>query len=448
MKPTFLFYNESGNWESVAIRIKSEGYPIYYYKKKGMIKGREDTGEGIFDKEEIVDDLYKCLYEFRNRKNELIILVDDNGHGCEADYLRSEGWKVIGGSSWGDHIEYERSSGLDLMLQIGLDVPYEKDFTSIKDGITFVEGEDEDARYVFKPEGEDFAGGAKTYTSKNRQDLIDYLKWIQSDCVEKHYDVNKFVLQEFVEGIEADFSAYFNGHDFINGLVIIDIEEKKSGDGNKGEAVGCMGNIVLNVGTCKYYTDFLNKLIPILRENKYVGQISINNIFSSKTQGKHKEYKEGMPYGLEFTSRFGWDAHTTELAILKESGKSIAEFYISLVNEDQFSFPVGKVGCGVRVYTGSISLKKEDVAGRLFSFAKEIAKNLWFYSVSRKKGNFIIEDNPVLVVNTVGKNLKNTISDCYQILKDQVNIPDVYYRMEIGQRAEEVLKFLKQYSWI
>lgn len=448
MKPTFLFYNATGNWESVAIRIKAEGYPIYYFKRKGMSKGREDTGVGIFEKEEMVDDQYKCLYEFRNKKDDLIILIDDNGYGCEADYLRSEGWKVIGGSAWGDHIEYERSAGLDLMKQIGLDVPYEENFITIKDGISFLENEDEDCRYVFKPEGEDFAGGAKTYTGKNRQDLIDYLKWIQSDCVEKHYEVNKFVLQEFVEGIEADFSAFFNGHDFVSGLVLVDIEEKKSGDGNKGEAVGCMGNIVVNVGTCRYFTDYLAKLTPILRENNYVGDVSLNNIFASKTHGNHQQYEEGKPYGLEFTPRFGWDAHLTELAILKDAHLSIAEFYIAIANQEQFRFPVGKVGCGVRAYTGSISLKKEDVAGRLFSFDKAVAKNLWFYSVSRKKGNFIIEDNPVLLVNTVGKNLNNTISDSYQILKESINIPDILYRMEIGKRAEEVLKFLKLHAWI
>lgn len=445
---TFLFYNVSGDWESIALRVKAEGYPIYYFKRKGMIKGREDTGRGLLTDEEIIDDLYVCLNKFINNKKDLKILIDDNGQGDEADYLRNEGWDIVGTCNWADEIEYERSKGLELMKQIGLDVPFEQVCSTIDEALQFLEGEPDDCRYVFKPEGEDFAGSSRTYTSKNKQDLIDYLKWTKSDIEEKHTDINKFVLQEFIEGIEADFGVYFNGHEFINNLCMLDIEEKKSGDGNKGEATGCMGNVVLNVGKSKYFDEYLKKLAPILKEKGFVGEISINNIFSGKTQGKHKQYQEGQPYGLEFTPRFGWDAHLTEAAILKESGLKLSDFYIALAEEKQFDFPVGKVGCGVRVYTGSVGMKKEDSCGKFFSFDKSISKYLWFYSVSYKNKSFVIEDNPVLVVNTVGKNLNNTIADCYAILKEKVNVPDIYYRMEIGKRAEEVIKFLKEYGWI
>ena len=60
----------------------------------------------------------------------------------------------------------------------------------------------------------------------------------------------------------------------------------------------------------------------------------------------------------------------------------------------------------------------------------------------------MIEDNPVLVCNTTGKNLKKVIEECYTILKDKVNIPDAYFRTEIGMRAEKVLRFLRKYGWI
>lgn len=445
---TFLFYNVSGDWESIALRVKAEGFPIYYFKRKGMIKGREDTGKGLFEEGEIIDDQYECLNEFKDKKSDLIILMDDNGFGDEADYLRSEGWCVIGGSEWADHIEYERSAGLELMQQIGLDVPFEQTFETIDDAMDFLNTEPDECRYVFKPEGEDFAGSSRTYTAKNKQDLIDYLKWTKADIEEKHTEIGKFVLQEFIDGIEADFAGYFNGHNFIEDLCLLDIEEKKSGDGNKGEATGCMGNIIVNVGKSKYMTEIIEKLTPLLKDSGYVGEISLNNIFSSKNQGEHKQYEEGKPYGLEFTPRFGWDAHLTEMAILKDSGMKISDFYIALADQKPFKFPVGKIGVGVRTYTGSISLKKEEVAGRFFSFLKNVAKNLWFYSVSYKNKSFIIEDNPVLLVNTVGKNLKNTISDAYELLKSSVNIPDVYYRMEIGQRGEEVIKFLREHEWI
>ena len=59
-----------------------------------------------------------------------------------------------------------------------------------------------------------------------------------------------------------------------------------------------------------------------------------------------------------------------------------------------------------------------------------------------------MEDGPVMVVNTVGRNLNNTISDCYALIKESINLPDAYFRMEIGKRAEEVLKFLKEHGWV
>lgn len=445
---TFLFYQIGGDFLSIAQRIKEEGHKIYFYKQKGMVKGREDTGVGLFDKEEITDDAWEIINQVP--KEELIILLDDNGEGDMADFLRRNGYMIIGGSAWADKIEHERSLGLDLMQQTGLDVPFEKDFTKIEDGISFLQKEREDARYVFKPEGEEFAGSAKTYTSKNRQDLIDYLTWIKEDCMTKHYTIAKFVLQEFVEGIEADWAGWFNGKEFLEEMCLLDIEEKKSGDGNKGEATGCMGNIIVNFPKSKYFDKYLKPLAKKLAEIGYIGEFSINNIFAKAEGNEHKKkkYIAGEPYGIEYTPRMGWDAHLAELALIKYTGGKISDFYIALAKHKQYQMLTYLAACGVRVYTGSISLNKDEVAGRYFSFNPEIKNYLWLYSCSMTKQGYAIEDNPVLVVNTVSESVQDAIDECYQILKDDVAIPDAYYRMEIGKRAEEVIRFLTKYGWI
>jgi len=444
-KPTFLFINVGGDWLSIAQRVKAEGFPVYYYKMKGMTKGREDSGVGIFTKEEIIDDKYEVLNKFRHQKDNLIILYDDNGYGDEQDYLRSEGWPVIGGSAFADKIEYERGLGLNVMKSIGLKLPDEHAFTKFDDAISFLEGCEEFERFVFKPDGEDFAGSSKTYTGKNRNDLIDYIKWIKTDCTEKHYDITRFVLQEFINGIEADFAAYFNGETFMPGLVALDIEEKKTGDGNLGEAIGCMGNVVIFFDQSKYFEEYLKKLEAPLKARGFVGSISINNIFANSDNDP--KYEEGMPYGLEFTPRMGWDAHVTECAIHVAKGGKIADFYIALARKKPFTVNTRLPACGVRMFTGSISLKKEDVAGRHFSFDKAIEKNLWYYSVSEKDDFYSIEDNPVMVVNAVSATVPSAIAACYDTIK-KLNIPDVYYRKEIGLRANKVLNFLAKYGWI
>ena len=443
---TFLFYNIGGDWEGIAQRIKDEGCPIFNFRTKDQIKGREDTDFGIFTKKERVDDLYEILNKFRDHKEDLIILLDDNGHGDEADYLRSEGWLVIGGAAWADKIEYDRALGLNVMKGLGMQLPDEHTFTTFDEGLAFLESEPDDCRYVFKPDGETMAGSSKTYTGKNRQDLMDFIKWMKADCVEKHYEIDKFVLQEFIEGIEADFAAYFDGDKFMDGSICLDIEEKKSGDGNKGEATGCMGNVMLYIAKSKFFDKYISKLTPALKAKGYVGQISINNIFAKGS--KDGKYKAGVPYGLEFTPRFGWDAQTTEMAIHKAAGQKVSDFYIALATKQKCNFPTNLVGCGVRVYTGSVNLKKDDVAGRYFSFDPSIKDNLWFYSVSYKDNAYRIEDNPVLMVNTAKPTLKAAIDDCYENLLKKLNVPDVYNRMEIGSRAKEVITFLNQYGWL
>lgn len=441
MQKTFLFLNISGDFLSIAQRIKAEGYPIYFYKTKGQAKGREDTGIGFLDKREIVDDFYEVLNKIN--RQDLICIVDDNSRGDEMDFLKNNGYTVIGGSTLGDKIEYSRSAGTKLMQKIGLEVPEEYHFSSINEGISFLEKQPEDIRFVFKPHGDEFAGSSKTYTGRNRQDLLDYLEWIKVNCVEKHYSIDQYLLQEFVDGIEADFSAYFNGHEFMEGSCNIDIEEKKSGDGNKGEACGCMGNVVMFLKESRYFEEYIKKLIPLLRNYGYIGQISINNIFAYG----NKKYKDGTPYGLEFTPRFGWDAHLTELAILHTYGIEPCDFYQMLINGEPLELEDQRIGCGIRIYSGSVNLKKDDVSGRILSFPKSIIDNLFFYSVSYKNDKYIVEDNPVLVVNTVGKNLQKTIDDCYSTTK-KINLTDVYYRTEIGQRAGKVIKFLQKYKWI
>jgi phosphoribosylamine-glycine ligase len=434
---TFLFLNYNGCFESIAQRVKAEGNAILYWKAAKLFKGGDATGTGIFDKKELVDDFWETLRTVP--KKDLIILVDDNGEGEMFDHLRSEGYAIIGGSALGDKIEHERMLGTKLMQKIGLKVPDTHSFNKIKDGIDFANKQDPEKRFVFKPDGLELAGSAKTYTAKNIEDLVEYMKWIESDCVEKHYSIEKFELQEFIKGIEADFAAYFDGEKFMKGSFVIDIEEKKTGDGNKGQATGCMGNIISFFDETKYFYDYLDKLTPFLKECNYVGEISINNIFEEET---------GEPYGLEFTSRFGWDAHLTELAIIKDSGGSISDLYIAWANKQPFKFDHKLTGCGVRVHCNQPGVDKAEARGRRFSFDPSIEDKLWFYSAYKNDNSYMMDDGIVLVANTTDTLVRRAIEKCYDEVLPKINISDIAYRMEIGQRAPEVLRFLAFHRWL
>jgi len=436
MKYTFLLVNVGGQLLSLAQRIKQEGYTIYMYVYPEMREHGLQTGVGILADKEMVTDYYEILNKIP--KEELIILVDDNGKGHEFDFLRKQGYMVVNGSAFAEKIEYDRSIGTQLMQKIGLAVPQTHSFDSIEKAIGFAEKQKEDIRFVFKPDGEDFAGSSRTYTAKNLRDLIDYMKFTKSEIDSHKITMESFDLQEFIEGEEADFSAYFDGDKFMVGSTALDIEEKKSGDGNKGSATGCMGNIILYVNKSRYFDEYIKKLEPILKKMGYVGQISINNIFS---------HKDGKPYGLEFTPRMGWDAQTTEMAILKSAGRNISDFYIALATKKRFDFPYNRVGTGIRIYTSSVDADHTAIKGRFMSFSPKVKENLWFYNTSYTNDMYIIENNPVMVVNYADTSLQKSIDGAYEVLKN-VNVPDIYYRMEIGKRAETVIRFLKKYQWL
>jgi len=437
---TFLLVNISGDFLSIAQRLKEEGEKILFWRSAKPLKGGNNTGKGIIDKDEFVEDYYEVLKKVP--KSDLYILVDDNCRGDEFDFIKRSGYKVIGTDGFADKIEYDRTYGTELMEKIGLKTPKTFSFKDIREALRFaysIAKKYPEQKFVFKPHGEQFAGSAKTYTAKNMQDLIDYLEWTQEDMRSSKYEIEEFELQEFIEGYEIDFSAYFNGVDFMPGSIAIDIEEKKVGDGNKGQSCGCMGNIILFVERSKYFDLYFKRLSKLLQSVGYVGQISINNIFAKK---------DGMPYGLEFTPRFGWDAQLTECAIFKEAGLKLGDFYTAIADKKEFPFPHNLVGCGVRVYCETPDVPKEQVIGRRFSFDKEIEKNLWFYSVSKKGENYFVEGNEVLVANAVDKKLSKAIESCYNDILPKVYISDIYYRNEIGKRARECLKFLVDNKWI
>lgn len=446
-KPSFVFYNIGGDWLPIAQRVDTEGFPVYFVKSREQSNGLGETGIGYFkdDEKQISCNLFEVLNGLEPENT--IVLFDDNGQGDLAVHLRESGFKVIGGSTFSDEIEYDRSLGLKFMEKIGLEVPFEKEFTDLDEGIDFLKTESGDVKYVFKPNGEDLAGSSMTYTAKNGRDLIDYMGWVKKDMERKAYKIDKFVLQEFVEGIEADFAGYFDGEKFMPNLCLLDVEEKKSGDGNKGEATGCMGNVIVNFPASRYFTEYIEKLTPMLKKDGYVGEISINNIFAKGQKSKHQKYEAGMPYGLEFTPRFGWDAHTTECAIVKADKQKIGDFYIALANREKFDFPGNMVGCGVRIYTGSVGDEKKCVEGRRFSYDKSVKENVWCYAASYIDEVYEIQDNPVMVVQTVSKTVPGAIDACYKAL-DKVYVTDGYWRQTIGERTPEVIKFLKQYNWV
>src|SRR5258708_2930043 len=244
---------------------------IYFYHKdthyQSAGKGMENLPE--WSKLELITDYNKAISE--STKEDLVVVIDDVGAGETGDYLRKLGYRVIGGSKFGDKIEDDRQFATDLMSRV-MDIPETEVFTSFDAGIQFLKGQDKTERFVFKPNDADVPK-EYTYVSK---DVADMLSVIQDFKLEWKWK-ESFQLQKVVKGIEVDFNAYFNGNEFIDNSMLLYFENKPFMDDDIGPATGGSIAVAFARKPQGIFWDILNKLTPLLKKNGYKGQLAINS---------------------------------------------------------------------------------------------------------------------------------------------------------------------------
>ena len=442
-KYKFVFWNLSGDFLGLAQRIQKEGYECFSYYEPELLTDDRDTGKGITY---LVDDLFDTLNNFKDTKDEVIILVDDNSKGDTCDYLRSEGWKVIGSSHFADMAEHERELGNALAKKIGLETPPTWTFKDFASGTKFLEDLGKKypgAAFVFKGNGIKMAGGAKTYVSRDLVDALWFMNWVEKDQDVHHYKVEEFELQLKIDGTEADFASWFNGKMFINNIAM-DFEEKKLN--GKGSAQGCWGQVECfnPAADNKFFRKYLSKLAPILAKHGEINEWAANTII---------EDKDNIPKFLEWTPRFGWDSTMGELAILQAKGRSIAQFFITLAEGKQFSagyFPNDVYSCSLRLYSESPGVEGKDVCGKPIHWDPKIEDNLWWYSIREREGQYELTDNPFGVIVATGKSIEEAIKNVYELVDPKngyLSTPDIMYNEYIGQRGIKELEKLKKLGW-
>jgi phosphoribosylamine--glycine ligase len=429
----FLLWNISGDFLSIAQRLTKEGYKNYsYYQTPSLIKGKK-AGYRIV---ELLDDPFDYLK--KANKQETIILVDDNGYGDMFDYLKKEGWLVIGASTIGDLAEHQRSFGNDIFKRVGIAVPETFVFEDIEDALSYTLKQKEEQGLVFKGEGSFFAGSSYTFVAKSKQEMLEYIKNLKYFIDRGKLELEKGEIQKKVDGIELSIAAYFNGEKFIDDYLFLDFEEKKSGAFDTGKAVGCMGQVIKIIPAKEtfYFHEYLKKLEPVLQEFGYVGEWDFNNIYSPE---------EDKFYALEHTSRFGWDSTMGEYALLN---KGIGEFFIRLAKKQPIKnfFSYDDISYATRLYIGSVDNKQEDVDGVMFWYDKSLEDNFWHYSVKKgEKDNLLVTDNPVSVFVLRGQDYHELQSQSFNILKsDKVILPDMYFRPDIATRYPESISLIEE----
>ena len=261
------------------------------------IEKLEKVGEGIVDCAYFAD-----LWKDRKNYKDYLWIFDGN-YELEAplppnpaEQLIKEGFLTFGGLKLSYDMEHARDFGLSLIKKIGLPLPDFKSFTDVKQGLDYLD-QNEEIAYVFKPDESDDKSWVTTLPendddSKANREIYKFLKAQGSGK-------GSFILQERKKGVEINIEGFmYEGELFF---AQANFENKRKYNGELGKMIGCSQDTCFHVPLdCKIMKETINKLAGLPEFSEYTGFLDMNLIVADN------EY-----YFLEFCGRFGFNAHET-----------------------------------------------------------------------------------------------------------------------------------------
>ncbi len=383
----------------------------------------------------IVTDPYEVINQ--TPTNDLVIIVDDVGIGAQADNLRKQGYKVVGGSEFMDKLENERQFATEFMQKY-MKVPESTVFDSFSAGISWLKQQPREERFVFKPNDTDVPK-EYTYVSKDVADMIQAMEEFKSKW---EWEEN-FQLQRFIKGVEVDFNAYFNGTDYLPGSFILYFENKPLMNDDIGPATG--GSIAVEFPykmDGKLYS-ILDNLAGKMKEVGYRGQIAINSIISEE---------DHEPYFLEFTSRFGYPSLPMEVTLVEDNNKNFADLIDAMANGTTPKLFPENVIAGVVSVEAGMSSGEGATKGVEMSWSSQYDRYFFPYGVMYGKGRKYEltgkQGNHAVDVTCSTDNLSGVVEMIYDNYMPTLKLKDKMYRTDLGKSAKDRMKKLHEWGLI
>lgn len=405
----FLFVS----WESLsgdlALQIKKEGHEVKVYVKS---ENDRDVYNGFLDK---VDD-WKKFVDWAD-----VVVFDDVGFGTEANKLRKNGKRVVGGTPYTDKLEEDREFGQSEMKKMGMLILPHWDFNNYDEALDFIEKNP--GRYVYKPSGFLASDSKGLLFLGKDEDGKDIYEIIRSNKTVLSKKIHQFQLQKFAQGVEVAVGAFFNGNDFIY-PININFEHKKLFPGNIGPFTGEMGTLCYWSGINPLFKTTLEKMKDPLRESGYVGYIDINCIANAR----------GI-YPLEFTCRFGYPTISIQIeGVTSDWG----DFLYKIAGGENCELKTKKgFQMGVVIATPPFPYddKKEMSIYKDLSiiFKKPNLDGIHLGDVKLEDGNWRIAGDTgyALVVTGSGPTVEDARKQTYGRI-DNILLQNMFYRTDIG----------------
>ncbi len=209
-----------------------------------------------------------------------IVMFEGVGQGAAQDALRAEGFRVVGGSAFGDRLEKDREFGQAIMREAGLPIADSVAFDGPAPALEWLA--QHPGRTVLKWDD----GANETFVGEHPAgaDVTFQLRRAKTGRV---------LLMERLEGVEVGVGAYFDGTAFLR-PACLDFEHKRFFPGDMGEMTGEMGTLASYEGAERLFEATLGRIAPHLACAGHVGYLNMNLIVN-----------ERGAWPLEFTCRFG-----------------------------------------------------------------------------------------------------------------------------------------------
>lgn len=379
-----------------------------------------------------------------------IFVVDGCEHGALQDYLRGKGVPVFGGSEAGDNLENNRQLGQKWFKSAGFYQPESANFKDISAAIKFVQAHPKQ-QWVLKQNADASKSINHVGKFEGNEDMVYHLEQLKTKWNEHEFGKFDCDLMEKVEGLEVAVSAFFNGKDFMKnkaGKVVayINFEEKKQSEGGMGSTTGETGTTFLSIDEDnKIFKQVLAhpKILQVLRASKFRGVFDINCIQTKKGMvALEPTCRPGIP-GSSYEFIEGLDMPTGDMleAVAKGQNTPI-ELHpgvgmVLVVAAKPFpveaTLPPESTSVGERLWILKDGKPVKEME-------EEQKKHIHLQNFKKENGDFVVAtSNGYLLTTTLrGKSIKEVQKSLVEYTKDNLYIPDMVVRHDIGER---VIKF-------
>lgn len=368
------------------------------------------------DKKKILDFCLKNNVEF------VIIGPEEFLADGLSDYLIKNGIQTFGPTKSASKLESSKSFAKKFLNKHKIPTPMFKEFTSFSKAKIFLE----DCYFPIVVKADGLAAGKGVIICK---DKIQSIKALEEILLQKRFGQSgkKIIIEEFVEGFEISYFAFFDKKTFLPLGYALD--HKKAYEDDKGPNTGGMGcftpsNLVSNVLEQNIIKDIVKKTFDGLKRDKIVYR---GVIFFGLIIQKDKAQV------IEYNVRFGDPECQTLLRSLKtdllEIFKATCEDKLSNIRIIKKKQAVVCVVLAAKGYPGKY--EKNKIIKNLQNLKLEKDVEIFHAGTKLISEDFYSYGGRVLSVTAVSSDIKKARKTAYRILK-QINWKNGFYRNDIG----------------